>query len=129
MQRELTYRLQSSKILSTNGNPILQYIELSKRPIDAVSSVEHIKSVKKRSTIESILKEFASHLTYYKSYKSLSPRQKSRHEHKLAKEVLCEIVDNKELQEKSIDYLIENGEEIASISAYIVDMIKVYISK
>ena len=59
----------------------------------------------------------------------MSPRQKSQREHKLAKEVLCAIVDNKELQEKGIDYLIENGEEIASISAYIVDMIKVYISK
>ena len=129
MQRGLTDRLKSSKTLSTIRNPILQYVEPSKRPIDAVSSIEHIQSVKKRSTTESVLKEFASHLTYYKSYKSLSARQKSRREHKLAKEVLCAIVDNKELQEKGIDYLIDNGEEIASISAYFVDMIKVYISK
>ena len=76
MQRGLTDRLKSSKTLSTIRNPILQYVEPSKRPIDAVSSIEHIQSVKKRSTTESVLKEFASHLTYYKSYKSLSPRQK-----------------------------------------------------
>ena len=43
--------------------------------------------------------------------------------------MLCSIVDNKELQEKGLDYLIKNGKEIASISEYIVDMIKVYISK
>ena len=68
-------------------------------------------------------------MTYYKSYKSLSLREKTRRENKLAKEVLCALVDNKDLKENGKEYLQENGEEIASLASYFLDMVKANISK
>ena len=116
-------------MIPTDIKPQYLYFEPSKRPINVLSTVEHIQAVKKRATTETVLKEFASHMTYYKSYKSLSIREKTQREDKLAKEVLCALVDNKDLKENGIDYLHENGEEIASLASYFLDMVKAKISK